>query len=334
MASSVELPPADILQSVSDPVRLRLLRLLVREELNVQEMVRILGMSQPRISKHLAILRDGRWIRQRREGTWSWYRAVPAEEQPQDGDLLRGVLALADRLDEAAQDDRGLAQALVEREARTRAFFAGAAEHWDELRRGFEHPDLKAAALAALVDDRLSVVDIGTGTGALLPLLAGVGAQVAAVDLSAEMLAKARLFCARAGLRGVHFERADVQALPFPAEAFDAAFCAMALHHVSRPAAAMREMARVVRSRGRVVVIGFVRHNLTWVRQKLAHQWLGFAREEIEDLFRGAGLRPHGYLVSRQSHARGERPEGGRGRQAVGWPDLFLASAIKDAAAE
>ena len=71
--------PAVLLQAVGERTRLRLLRLLAKEELNVQELVRILGMSQPRISKHLAVLRDAGWIRQRREGTWSWYRALEPE---------------------------------------------------------------------------------------------------------------------------------------------------------------------------------------------------------------------------------------------------------------
>ena len=64
--------PAALFQSVSDDSRLRLLRLLHRQELNVQELVRITGLSQPRVSKHLAVLRDQGWLRQRREGTWSW----------------------------------------------------------------------------------------------------------------------------------------------------------------------------------------------------------------------------------------------------------------------
>ncbi|MHB8080535.1 MAG: ArsR/SmtB family transcription factor, partial [Candidatus Krumholzibacteriia bacterium] len=67
--------PQEILRAVSDPTRLRLLRLLRREELNVQELVRVLGAGQPQVSRHLALLREAGWIRQRREGTWSWYAA-------------------------------------------------------------------------------------------------------------------------------------------------------------------------------------------------------------------------------------------------------------------
>ncbi|MBM4131420.1 helix-turn-helix transcriptional regulator, partial [bacterium] len=66
--------PAALFQSISDPTRLRLLRLLARDELNVQELVRITGQSQPGVSRHLAVLRDQGWLAQRREGTWNWYR--------------------------------------------------------------------------------------------------------------------------------------------------------------------------------------------------------------------------------------------------------------------
>jgi DNA-binding transcriptional ArsR family regulator len=68
--------PSALFHSLSDPTRLRLLRLLHRQELNVQEMVRVTGLSQPRISKHLSILRDQGWLQQRREGTYNWYRTV------------------------------------------------------------------------------------------------------------------------------------------------------------------------------------------------------------------------------------------------------------------
>jgi ubiquinone/menaquinone biosynthesis C-methylase UbiE len=99
----------------------------------------------------------------------------------------------------------------------------------------------------------------------------------------------------------------------------------MVLHHVARPARAVEEMARVVRPGGKAVVIAFTRHNLTWMREELAHQWLGFEREEIEQLFRGAGLRLQRYLV--RSRLAADKPR--RGERGPRWPDVFLAEAIK-----
>jgi ubiquinone/menaquinone biosynthesis C-methylase UbiE len=317
--------PAVLLQAVGERTRLRLLRLLAKEELNVQELVRILGMSQPRISKHLAVLRDAGWIRQRREGTWSWYRALEPEAFAGGAALCASILQVAGAESAAAADDAALAGVLAERDARSRDFFAGVVGKWDEIRRTYEHADIRLGALGALVDPGLEVIDIGTGTGALLPLLAGVVQRVVAVDNSPAMLARARVLCERAELTGVEFAQADIQELPFADGGFDAAFCSMVLHHVARPARAVGEMARVVRPGGKAVVIAFTRHNLTWMREELAHQWLGFEREEVEQLLHGAGLRLHRYLV--RSRLAADRPR--RGERGPRWPDVFLAEAVK-----
>ncbi len=338
---SLSLAPEVIFQAVSDATRLRLLRLLHREELNVQELVRITGMSQPRISKHLAVLRDAGWVRQRKEGTWSWYRTVACQEFPAGTDLYESVLSAADAVAAAGEDDLQLAGVLTERDARARDFFAGIAGRWDEIRRVYEHPDVQLGAVGALVDENLEVVDIGTGTGALLPLLAGSCSRVVAVDKSEAMLARARVLCERANLTGVTFQKADIQALPFADGSFDAAYCSMVLHHVARPARAVNEMARVVRPGGKVVVIAFTRHNLVWMREELAHHWLGFAREDIERLLRAADLQPRRYLTRRRTadvatdeqavRTVSSTPEKvpRRKGEAWNWPEVFLSVSVK-----
>ena len=326
--------PASVLQAVSDPTRLRLLRLLCREELNVRELVKILEMNQPRVSKHLAVLRDAGWVRQRKEGTWSWYRAVTKESFSGGEDLFAGVAAAADQVAAAREDEIALAIVLSERSANARDFFAGVAGRWERIRRSYEHPDIQLAAVGALVDDRLSVLDIGTGTGALLPLLAGAVGSVVAVDQSQAMLARAQALCQASGLDEVQFHCGDIQALPFADGSFHAATCSMVLHHVARPAVAVAEMARVVRPGGKVIVIAFTRHNLTWLRDELAHRWPGFAREEIEELFADAGLLPQRYLVRRRTEdeTAPAGPTAGESTERLNWPDVFLAVAEKPAA--
>ncbi len=334
--------PHLLLQAAGDPTRLRLLRLLQREELNVQEIVGILGMGQPRVSKHLAVLRDAGWLRQRREGTWSWYAAVAVDQSPGGAAIHSGVMAAAAAVREATADDAALGRALRARERRSRRFFTGAAARWDEIRASYELPEAHLAALAALVPEGLAVVDVGTGTGALLPLLAGAGCRITAVDNSEQMLERARELCAREGLTGVAFQRADLQALPLADGACDAAFSSMVLHHVASPAAALAEMARCVRAGGRIVLLDFTRHGQTWMRDELAHQWLGFDRAEIERLMTQAGLAPRAYQVFQGAQARAQAeapatdskragakaPARGRGARAA-WPDLFLAVAAK-----
>jgi ubiquinone/menaquinone biosynthesis C-methylase UbiE/DNA-binding transcriptional ArsR family regulator len=327
--------PAAFLQAVGDPTRLRILRLLGRGELTVQDMVQILGLSQPGVSKHLAILREAGWLSHRKDGTWGWYRLADRSDPGEGDDLPGAVLALAGRVPEADGDDEALRRVLADRDRRTGEFFAGIAGAWDQIRPAFEAPDIQAGAVAALVPPGLSVLDIGTGTGALLPLLAGAGAAVTAVDTSEAMLERARLLCEREQIAGVRFRSADVQALPFADDSFDAAYCSMVLHHVASPGQAVSEMARVVRPGGKVVVVAFTSHNLQWMREELAHQWLGFSREEMLAIFARHGLAARRYLVRRPAQmdlARVSLPPGLQDRGAV-WPDVFLAVGEKAPAA-
>lgn len=330
MATGLE-NPADTFRAVSDPTRLRLLRLLSHADLNVREMVRILGMSQPGVSKHLKVLLDAGWLRQRKEGTWSWYGLEARDGFADGAALFDVVLDAARRAPEAPADDRALQRVLAARDKRSGAFFADIAETWDQIRPAFEHPDVQAGAVGALVPPGLELVDIGTGTGALLPLLAATGARVTAVDASEAMLTRARGLCDREGLDDVVFEKADIQDLPFADDRFDAAYCSMVLHHVARPEQALQEMVRVVKPGGKVVVMAFTRHTLTWLREELAHQWLGFSRGEMDGFFTRFGLRTDRYLVrtlSQLAAARETLPPALRGRDED-WPDVFLMVGVK-----
>ena len=323
--------PAALFHSLSDASRLRLLRLLRQEELNVQELVRITGLSQPRVSRHLAVLRDQGWLKQRREGTWAWYRAVSPTDAPLGTLFFEQAAGAADLVAEAKADDRALAAALAARQRRHEGFYAGLAKKWDRIRGEYEHPDIRLGTVAALVSPTLRVLDIGTGTGAMLPVLDGAVGTVVALDHSEAMLSRARTLCRTEGLTGVTLCRGSVEHLPFGDGAFDACHCAMALHHVAEPMAAVAEMARVVRTGGRVMVTAFARHDEEWMRDELAHRWLGFAREDIEDMLRGAGVGPRSWVErSRlaEGTGAGRPPAGGRRPR---WPRVFLATGTKDA---
>jgi len=303
---------------------------LGREELNVRELVRITGLSQPRVSKHLAVLREQDWITQRREGTWSWYRAVAPEEFGPGEQIFRQITRAADMVPEARGDDGKLGFVLGDRQARAKDFFSGIADRWDTIRQEYEHPDIRIGAIGALVAPNLKILDIGTGTGAMLPVFAAAADTVVALDNSEAMLARARALCRNEGLDNVEFCNADVRDIPFADAVFDACNCSMVLHHVVRPEAALAEMARVVRPRGKVMVTAFCRHEQTWMRDELAHHRLGFDKSEMEELFTGAGLSMRNYLVrgrspGQESAARTVRPGAGK----LCWPEVFLATGVK-----
>lgn len=278
-----------IFKTLADPTRLRILALLEQEELAVQELTDVLGMTQSRVSRHLGILREAGVVRDRREGTFSLYQLT----LPDDGPWRAAweVAARDLRTDPGlARDRAALAAVLEARAGRSRSFFDAVAPEWEALRKVWSDDLLRARALGRLAPPGLRVADVGTGTGVLALDLARLGLRVVAVDRSARMLDAARQKIDQAGVAGIELRQGDASALPLADGEVDAAFAHMVLQYLPAPAEAVREMARVVRPGGVVVVADFTPHERQWMRQELGVLRLGFSREEIEALFAGAGL--------------------------------------------
>lgn len=153
-----------------------------------------------------------------------------------------------------------------------------------------------AAETGAGPDDL--VLDVVTGTGFLALELAGRAGQVIGVDLTEEMLKQARRLQAERGLTRVRFQQAEAESLPFADGTFDLVTCRLAIHHFGDPRRPLREMARVCRRRGRVVVADIVAsddpeaaeaHNALERLRDPSHVRLCSARE-LEVLLREAGL--------------------------------------------
>jgi ArsR family transcriptional regulator len=278
-----------VFKTLSDPTRVRLLAMLEREELAVQELMAVLGMAQSRVSRHLAILREAGLIRDRRDGTYVFYRFdIPAEGAWAEAwELVRRGL-----VDDATaeRDSASLARALEARADRSRSFFDAVGPEWDALRKVFDDDVLRARAITRLVDPGQTVADIGTGTGVLAIELARLGLRVIAVDASSRMLDAARAKMDAEGIENVELREGDATDLPIANEETDAALAHMVLQYLPTPADAVREMARVVRRGGRVVIVDFVQHHQEWMRHELGVQWQGFAPEEIQDWLTAAGL--------------------------------------------
>jgi ArsR family transcriptional regulator len=278
-----------VFKTFSDPTRLRILALLEREELAVQELMEILGMAQSRVSRHLAILREAGLLRDRRDGTFVFYRFEAAQAGP-----WRDAWELAKRsLDgdlTTASDTGALARVMTARSARTRSYFDSVGPEWDAVRKVFNDDALRARGIARLIAPDLVVADIGTGTGVLAAELAELGLHVIAVDNSARMLEAARTKLAH-DLRGrVELREGDVASLPIGDAEVDAALAHMVLHYLASPTEAVREMARIAKPGGTIVVVDFVRHQHEWMRQELGVHWLGFSQQEVAGWFAAAGL--------------------------------------------
>jgi ubiquinone/menaquinone biosynthesis C-methylase UbiE len=171
----------------------------------------------------------------------------------------------------------------------TRNYFDDVAPEWDRMRQRFFGDGVRRQVIAAAcVRPGDEVADVGTGTGFLAEAALDAGARVIGIDLSQEMLATAtakfqgRPFEARAG---------EVDRLPLTDSAVDVVIANMVLHHAPDPASAIREMARVLKPGGTVVLTDADTHTHEWLRDEQHDRWLGFERTSIAIWFEQAGLR-------------------------------------------
>lgn len=273
------------LQSLSDPTRVRLLRLLEREALTVGELVRIVRLPQSTVSRHLKVLHEGGFVAKRQEGTASWFRmeALPAEARDL-WTLVRDATSEAD-----ADDLRRLETVVALREVDSARFFERVGGGWDVLRRQLYGDDFTLHALLALLPPGLTVADLGCGTGQALAALAPHVRRAIGVDRESAMLDAAthRL----AGVDNVELRRGGLDALPLADAEVDAALCMLVLHHVDPLPPVFAEVARVLTPGGRCVVLDMVAHDQVEYRETMGHKHLGFSAEAIAAWTEGAGLR-------------------------------------------
>lgn len=277
-----------VFKTLSDPTRVRILRLLEARELVVQELMEVLGMAQSRVSRHLAILREAGLLLDRRDGTYVSYRFEPPDEGPwrEAWDFVERNL----QQDPTAERDRAVLQRVIgAREGRSRNFFDAVGPEWDALRKVFDDDLLRARAVTRLVAPGLRVADIGTGTGILALELSRLGLEVVGIDASERMLEAARANFDAAGVE-VELHQGQAESLPLEAESVDAAFAHMVLQYLDEPQAVLEEMARITKPGGRVVTADFVRHEHEWMRKELDVAWLGFEPDQVATWFSAAGL--------------------------------------------
>ncbi len=283
------------LRACAEPTRLRLLALAARGSFCVMDFTDILAQSQPRLSRHLRLLHEAGLLVRVREGANVWL-ALPGPET-EAGSLVRDLL---DRLGEydpvLAADRREAARVLAERARVASETFRRGGADWDEMRAlGLPAATVEAALLDLLPADAGRLLDIGTGTGRLLELLAPRAVIAVGVDASRAMLALARARLsrpqqARSGLGHCSVRLGDMYRLPWPDAAFDTVLLQMVLHHAEDPASVLIEATRVLRPGGTLVAVDLAAHADADAVQRLAHRWPGFTEAQMRQHMTAAGL--------------------------------------------
>ena len=272
------------LRLLGDESRIRMLRLLEREELSVVELQEILGMGQSRISMALSQLLQAGLVELRRSGQKNLYTYRGGVTFA--GLIHQGAVEIAETRD----DDEALRLILKKRKDRVRSYF-------DDLAGRFGRDYVPGRSWKGLSEmlikllPPMRIADIGSGEGTLSLLLAQRAEQVTGIDNSEKMVEYASGVARRSGVKNVEFKLGDLEELPIPNASVDLALFSQSLHHALHPQKAVHEAARILRPGGRIVILDLQRHSFEEARELYADVWLGFTQVELLDFLRKARFR-------------------------------------------
>jgi ubiquinone/menaquinone biosynthesis C-methylase UbiE len=282
------------LKALADPLRLRILAAVAEEELTVGEVQDVVASMQSAVSRNLAILRDAGFVRDRKEGTSVYFSARRDMPEPAR-ELFKSLQSRLSDIPEIKQDQVRLEETRRKRLQRSQSYFESLAGDWERIRKSYFDDRVASLAIEKLLPRDLVLADIGCGTGSLTFELARFARRVIGIDLSPEMLRRARAAAKERDIRNVEFRHGDALKLPLDSAGVDAAFCVMVLHFLPDPERAVAGLCRIVRPGGSVVLVDLVEHKQEWMREQMAHQWLGFNRTAIEKWFRAVGVQSVDY---------------------------------------
>lgn len=291
-----------LLRVLSDPTRVRLLALLRREELTVAELSSVLRLAQPRVSTHLAKLRDSGLVRDRRSGVSAYYRANDTEGDAA-GDLLR---TLEDAVGDALLDaDAQRLPAVLAARARSRGWADSVAGDMERHYSPGRTWETLARTLLQLLETG-DVLDVASGDGVLAELLAPHARSIVCVDSSAAVVAAARQRLR--AFPNVKVAEGDMHALGAALGSgprrFDLVLMMHALTYSTAPQHALAEAARVLKPGGRLLAATLARHAHRSAVAPFDHKNLGFRREDLIGHARKAGLEiAHCARISRESRS-------------------------------
>jgi ubiquinone/menaquinone biosynthesis C-methylase UbiE/DNA-binding transcriptional ArsR family regulator len=291
------------LKAAAEPTRLRILALLASGELNVKDLTRILGQSQPRLSRHLKLLAEAGLVERAREGSWVYFRLPYAADN-----LAHALLRDLDTADPTIMRDRQRVETVKrEREAAAQDYFQKQASNWDRIRTlHVAEAEVEAAMLASLGTETVELlVDIGTGTGRILELFASHYIRGLGFDLSTAMLAYARPRLDRAGINHAQVRQGDIYDLPLADGTAGVVVMHQILHYLSDPGRALGEAARLLAPGGKLLIVDFAPHENEFLRETQRHERLGFETATIAQWLTDAGLSMSETRVLAPQHADG-----------------------------
>lgn len=277
---------AKVFKALADDTRLRIIRLLSREELNVDEIGRVLSVPQPSVSRHLSALKSVGLVTDRREGPRSFYSLV---DHP---DMLTSIEAVLQEVSARDHPDLHRLEDVVLARARdSRSLMDEKAEHWEEIIGLLHSSSASLLAIANMTPRGMVIGDLGTGTGPFLPVLSAMADQVHAVDQSAALLRRAKKRCREASLKNIMFHQTDLTDLPGDMPPCDALLMHFVLHQIPRPSGVLKKIPFCLKPGGRFIMVDSCEHEDEWAKEMFGSVWLGFSKAKIEQWLNEAGMR-------------------------------------------
>ncbi len=290
------------LRALADPTRLRIMALLEKDELSVNELQEITRMGQSRISTHLGLLQDAALLQSRREGKRTFYKLNENADE-----VAREFIQLAVRgakeTNERAADQLNLKRVLARRSEQAQVYFNQIAGRFDRVYgpgrswQAFGH--LLLRILPPLV-----VADLGSGEGLLSELLARRCKKVIAVDNSEKIVAFAAAKAKKNGLKNLEFRLGDLENPPIDPQSVDLAILSQALHHAAVPAAAISSAHKILRVGGQIMILDLLQHGFDKARELYGDRWLGFTDSDLHRWLEEAGFKK----IEISAVAREEQP--------------------------
>ena len=278
----------DILKTVSDPTRLRLLALVLREELSVAELQEILGMGQSRISSQLALLRQVNLVSDRRDGKKAFY-SLRSDVSPKSLVLVKAAVEAVSDLPSLIEDRENLDRILQKRRRTQEQYFnliAGRLGKNYCPGRSWEAIGHLALRLTPAID----IADLGAGEGLLSQLLAQRARQVWCIDNSPRMVEVGTELAEKNQLANLTYKLGDIEQVPLPDKSVDLAILSQALHHAQHPQIAVNEAHRILRPGGELIILDLNEHTFEKARELYADVWLGFKESALHGFLKKAGF--------------------------------------------
>lgn len=277
------------LRALSDPTRLRILALLEKNEIAVNELQEVTRLGQSRISTHLGLLQEAGLVQSRREGKRTFY-TLNEQADTVGREFIQLAIRGSKELPDHEADQINLKRILDRRKRQEQVYFNQVAGRFDRSYgpgrswQAFGH-------LLLRIIPPITIADLGSGEGLLSELLARRAKKVIAVDNSEKMVAFGKAKAKKNHLKNLEFRLGDLENPPIDPNSVDLVILSQALHHATEPFVAIQGAHRILRPGGQLMILDLLKHNFDKAHELYGDRWLGFAESDLHRWLEDAGFR-------------------------------------------